>query len=156
MYTGCFHVRERLILALVVCLAPAFAASARGLEQAGDQPLVGIYGGTGNRTVVKSIELGVDVLFPALNWFEPNLFAKNIVTSVRPHGIKVYPSLAVAYDGSQGKLHPFAESSRFLSAARCRVPRRNSPTFAESRFRSCRFLACGRHLQPGECPHIPQ
>ena len=73
-----------------------------------EQPLVGVYGGTSNATIDKAIEGGVDVLFPSITWYEPNLFMKNIVQKVRAHGIKVYPSLAVAYDGYQEKHHEFA------------------------------------------------
>jgi len=94
-----------LLLVLGLARTPNLGSQQRPREQ----PLVGVYGGTGNSTVDKAIERGVDVLYPSITWYEPNLFMKNIVQKVRAHGIKVYPSLAVAYDGYQEKHHEFAE-----------------------------------------------
>ena len=82
---------------------------ARGLEPRSDgKPLVGVYGGTGNRTVDKSIELGVDVLFPAITWHENPPFLKNIADKAHKYGIELYPSLGVAYDGYGDKHTEFA------------------------------------------------
>ena len=96
-------------LVLVFGLTGMPDLAAQQQQQPTEQPLVGVYGGTSNATIDKAIEGGVDVLFPSITWYEPNLFMKNIVQKVRPHGIKMYPSLAVAYDGYQQKHHEFAE-----------------------------------------------
>ena len=93
----------------MICVALVLLFGLAGTLASGAQPLVGVYGGTGNNTVDKAIEDGVDVLFPSIAWYDPNLFMKNIVQKVRAHGIKVYPSLAVAYDGYQEKHHEFAK-----------------------------------------------
>ena len=94
-------------LALLVGLVGMPRAGAQ--QRASKQPLVAVYGGTGDNTQQRAIESGVDVLFPSIAWYEPNLFMNNIVKKVRAHGIKVYPSLAVAYDGYQQKHHEFAK-----------------------------------------------
>ena len=94
---------------LVLLLGLAEMPNAGAQQRASKQPLVAVYGGTGDNTQQKAIESGVDVLFPSIAWYEPNLFMNNIVKKVRAHGIKVYPSLAVAYDGYQQKHHAFAK-----------------------------------------------
>ena len=96
-------------VALVLLPGLAEMPTAGAQERPRTQPLVGVYGGTGDNTLNKAIEEGVDVLFPSIAWYEPNLFMNNIVKKVRAHGIKVYPSLAVAYDGYQEKHHEFAK-----------------------------------------------
>ena len=96
-------------IALVLMFGLAGTSDSGAQQPSGEQPLVGVYSGTGNNTFEKAIEGGVDILFPSISWYEPNLFMKNIVLKVRAHGIKVYPSLAVAYDGFQEQHHEFAE-----------------------------------------------
>ena len=71
-------------------------------------PLVTVYGGTGNRTVEKAIELGVDVLHPAVNWYDDHAYLKGITELCHRHGIKVIPSYAAAADGYGDKHHAFA------------------------------------------------
>ncbi|MEE3371505.1 MAG: family 10 glycosylhydrolase [Planctomycetota bacterium] len=94
---------------LVLSLSLWGMPNASAQRQSSKRPLVGVYGGTGDNTQQKAIESGVDVLFPSIAWYKPNLFMNNIVKKVRAHGIKVYPSLAVAYDGYQEKHHEFAK-----------------------------------------------
>ena len=104
-----FANQSMIRVALVLLFGLAGTTNSSAQERPRRQPLVGVYGGTSNATVDKAIKGGVDVLYPSITWYEPNLFMKNIVQKVRPHGIKVYPSLAVAYDGYQKKHHEFAK-----------------------------------------------
>jgi len=108
--TQCRFANQSLIgVALVLLFGFSGTPGSGAQERPREQTLVGVYGGTGDNTVGKSIEGGVDVLFPSIAWYAPNIFMKNIVHKVRAHGIKVYPSLAVAYDGYQEKHHEFAK-----------------------------------------------
>ena len=109
MRSSCAKSNVASALLLSTGLVLTQAAPARGFEPRDDgKPLVGVYGGTGTRTVVKSIELGVDVLFPAIYWHENPPFLKNIAASAHEHGIEVYPSVAVASDGYEDKHTDFA------------------------------------------------
>jgi len=72
------------------------------------EPVIGIYGGANGQTQQKAHEVGVDVLYPSVDWFEVALWMKAMVQKAHEQGIKVYPSLASAYDGRNGQLNPFA------------------------------------------------
>ncbi|MAE63230.1 MAG: hypothetical protein CMJ18_03065 [Phycisphaeraceae bacterium] len=89
--------------ALLMSLASAPLAAG---EQS--RPVIAVYGGTNPKTLDKAIEAGVDVLFPSVNWYARNQGLVNIVARAHEHGIKVYPSLAVAYDGYGDAHHDFA------------------------------------------------
>ncbi|MBB74198.1 MAG: hypothetical protein CMJ75_06770 [Planctomycetaceae bacterium] len=105
----CLAIRAMRCATLVLFLGPGGMPNTSAQHRLRKQPLVGVYGGTGDNTQQKAIASGVDVLFPSIAWYKPNRFMNNIVKRVRAHGIKVYPSLAVAYDGYQEKHHEFAK-----------------------------------------------
>ena len=53
---------------LVLLLGLAEMPNAGAQQRASKQPLVAVYGGTGDNTQQKAIESGVDVLFPSIAW----------------------------------------------------------------------------------------
>lgn len=77
------------------CAQPAPATAP---DNANRPITVGVYGGTNNATVAFAIANGIDVLYPAINWYQDHDYLKNIVETCRPHGIKVVPSYAVGSD----------------------------------------------------------
>lgn len=62
-------------------------------------PVLGLYGGAGNDSFDKAVELGFDWIFPAVNWHTDHDWMKLKVEMAHEHGIKVCPSYGVAYDG---------------------------------------------------------
>ncbi len=76
----------------------------------GETPYIGVYGGGDGARRLKAIEAGVDFFMPSVTWYEPQPWLKGLVEDVRPRGIKVYPSLAMAYDGHGEKQSPFAQA----------------------------------------------
>ena len=74
-------------------------------------PIIGLYGGANNETRLKAAECGIDVLYPSINWYEPNDWLAAMVAKAHEAGIKVYPSLAAAYDGLGEKHHAFAAAN---------------------------------------------
>lgn len=72
------------------------------------EPVIGIYGGAGGETQIMAPRVGVDVFYPSVDWFEVAPWLKGMVEQAHRQGIKVYPSLASAYDGHNGQLNPFA------------------------------------------------
>src|SRR5688572_4008822 len=71
-------------------------------------PIIGIYGGGNNETQTRAPECGVDALYPSIHWHESSPWMAEMTANAHRHGIKVYPSLAPAYDGYQDKHYPFA------------------------------------------------
>ena len=69
------------------------------LDSPDGHPLLGLYGGTGSDSFEKAVELGFDMLFPAVNWHTDHDWMKGMVERAHAHGMKVYPSYGVAYDG---------------------------------------------------------
>lgn len=72
------------------------------------EPIIGIYGGGSAQTQQKAHQVGVDVLYPSVEWFTVPPWMKAMVQKAHEQGIKVYPSLASAYDGHDGGMNPFA------------------------------------------------
>lgn len=72
------------------------------------EPVIGIYGGTNGQTQINAPKAGVDLLYPSVDWFQVPPWMKAMVRQAHENGIKIYPSLASAYDGHNGRLTPFA------------------------------------------------
>jgi len=98
----------------VALLALTPPAAVRGKPVPGElfsrRPLVGIYGGGNNETVRKSIESGVDMLFPSVNWWKQHSWLKAKAEQVHRHGMAIYPSLAMAMDADAKEAHDFARN----------------------------------------------
>ena len=89
---------------ILVSLLLVWAAEVR----AGSPPMIGIYGGGNNETQVRGADAGVDFFYPSIHWYENHSWLTDLVAFAQKNGIKVYPSLAGAYDGYQDKHHAFA------------------------------------------------
>ena len=70
---------------------------------------VAVYGSLDAQTLQSCYDSGVRVIFPSIRWFEPAPWAKAAVKRAHDSGLKVYPSVAAAYDGYGDSMHEFAE-----------------------------------------------
>ena len=96
------------VIRLVIVL---FATSIVFAEKINESPIICIYGGTSTQTLQKSAECGVDILFPSITWWKSNDWMGNWVEQAHQNNIKVYPSLAVGFDGRKDSLHEFAQNN---------------------------------------------
>jgi hypothetical protein len=92
------HNAFRILAALSVCSTFAIAAN----------PIIAIYGGANGETNDRAVEVGLDVIYPSVSWYEPQPWLAQVTENAHAKGIKVYPSLASAYDGYGDKHHQFA------------------------------------------------
>ena len=70
--TQCRFANQSLIgVALVLLFGFSGTPGSGAQERPREQTHVGVYGGTGDNTVGKSIEGAVDVLFPSIAWYAP-------------------------------------------------------------------------------------
>jgi len=91
-----------LLTSFMIAMGPPPAAAT--------DPIIAVYGGTNPATIDQAIESGVDMLFPSIHWYGEPDGLRNNIERARTHGIKVYPSLAVAYDGHGESHHEFARN----------------------------------------------
>ena len=84
-----------LLVGFMIAMGPPPAAAT--------DPIIAVYGGTKPATIDRAIESGVDMLFPSIHWYGEPKGLRNNIERAHAHGIEVYPSLAVAYDGYQEK-----------------------------------------------------
>lgn len=89
-----------LLVGFMIAMGPPPAAAT--------DPIIAVYGGTNPATIDRAIESGVDMLFPSIHWYGEPKGLRNNIERAHAHGIEVYPSLAVAYDGHGESHHEFA------------------------------------------------
>lgn len=92
------HTALRTLAALSFCSTFAIAA----------EPIIAIYGGANAETNQRAVEVGLDILYPSVNWYEPQPWLAKVTADAHAKGMKVIPSLASAYDGYGDKHHAFA------------------------------------------------
>ncbi|MCC7349002.1 MAG: family 10 glycosylhydrolase [Phycisphaerales bacterium] len=94
------------LFALLFFIPPAFGGTLN--------PIIAIYGGSNSQTQERAPAEGVDVYYPSIDWYQTPPWLAGMTKAAHEQGIKVYPSLAAAYDASGGKPTPFAaEHSEF-------------------------------------------
>lgn len=71
-------------------------------------PVVAAYWGTGHANLDAAVDAGVNALFVSVSWYQPNEFVPKLIERFHQRGLKVFLSLATAYDGYEDKHHEFA------------------------------------------------
>ncbi|MCC6422567.1 MAG: family 10 glycosylhydrolase [Phycisphaerales bacterium] len=92
--------RILLLLALIFFSPLAFAGT--------PNPIIAIYGGANAQSQERAPAIGVDVYYPSIDWYQTPSWLATMTQKAHERGIKVYPSLASAYDAAEGKPTPFA------------------------------------------------
>ena len=95
-----------MILLVIGCHNKAIGAD----QTKSISPITGVYGGLHQSLIENCVNASVDILYPSITWYAPNMEPKPLVDYAHKLGLKVIPSVAAAYDGSGENVSEFAKT----------------------------------------------
>jgi len=96
---------QYVVLVLYICL---FISAAHASEIS-NKPIICLYSGMDETTLQNARQSGVSIVMVSITWYDSPPLKSN-VDLAHKYGIKIYPSLATAFDGYEDKQSNFAKA----------------------------------------------